>query len=145
MRMDKEKLITIAIGLSVGIALAAIFFGANKILPIINQRRQPSTFSPDKSASPSTLAAGNLTLDNPTDNSSTTNNTVTVSGKVNQPGQKIIIFANTDEKIASADAQGNFTADIKLEEGENAISATIIDQYGNPTTIKRSVTLEISQ
>ncbi len=145
--MDKEKLITIAIGLLVGISIAGLYFAAVKFLP--NLRFLPSKMvlnstpsGTDKNSTSSGSTAA-LAVTQPQDETTTKDSPITVAGK-SQPGAEIIIYSNADEKVASADAQGNFSADIKLEEGENAISITSLPTTGKPETVQRSIILEIS-
>ena len=131
------------VGLLVGVLAAGSYFATVKILPGLKNRgdkiivqpvTQPLTASPNSSI--------NLNLEQPADNSSVTESPITVSGKT-LPGTLVIIFGNAEEKIASASATGTFSAQLKLEDGENQISVTAIDD--KPVTVKRTVILEISQ
>ena len=141
--MDKEKIITVVIGLGVGICLAVVYFGANNLLPALPKPANP--FVPAKSSTgSSSLAAANLSIDSPDDYSSTTSGTITVSGRTSSAGQKVIIFANADEKIITSDPAGKFAVLLNLEDGENIISATVIDGRANITTVKKDITREIS-
>ena len=133
--MDKEKIITVAIGLLVGIVIAGGYFAAVKFLPKLSQKPTPVAFA---SPSPTPQKTVNLTLDSPADETTTKDSPINVSGTA-LPNTKIIIFSNAEEKIASAVATGKFSATIKLEDGENAISVSDLT-----TTIKRTVVLEIS-
>lgn len=139
--MDKEKLITIAIGLAVGIAIAASYFIAVKFLPrLTSPNTAKVTYNP--SANETSQNPKNLSVDKPNDNSVSTDDQINVSGKA-PAGTKILIFANADEKIASADASGNFTASLKLEDGENEITFNTLSGSRITETIKRSVILEV--
>lgn len=142
--MDREKILTIALGLLIGFLAAGGYFAVNKFL-----------FAPPKKGeiitpvNPQTLAAQTASpsavlfnVDKPEDNSSVTASPIVISGKA-APKSQIIIFANADEKIATGDAAGNFTSQIKLEEGENEISFTVIDSDGNKTVARRKISLEI--
>ncbi len=142
--MDKEKIITIAIGLAVGIIAATGYFAATKILPQLGKKNPVEIVVPTK---PSPTVQNNtikLNLDLPVDNSSTKINAATVSGTTN-PGATMIMFGNADQKIATAGADGKFSDSIKLEEGLNVISVTAIVASQTPNVITRNVTLEISQ
>ncbi len=141
--MDKEKLITIAIGLAVGIIAATGYFAATKILPQLGKKNPVEIVVPK----PSPTAQNNavkLDLDLPVDNSSTKINVATVSGTTN-PGATMILFGNADQKIATAAADGKFGDSIKLEEGLNVITVTAIVASQTTNVITRNVTLEISQ
>ncbi len=138
--MNKEKIITIVIGLLVGVLAAGGYFAAVKILPNLKKPPekiivQPAPIIPIKNET-------SLILDQPKDNSSTTDSPITISGKT-LPGINLIIFGNAEEKIASADATGSFSAQLKLEDGENQISVTTLEN--KPITIRKTITLEISQ
>lgn len=67
-----------------------------------------------------------LTLSAPTDGSTTKSASVTVRGKT-LPGADV--FVNENEM--KADAQGNFSSTITLDEGENVIYVTANDVNGN--------------
>lgn len=140
--MDKEKLITIGIGLLVGISAATVYFLVTRYLPALRPQDKV-TFSAT-SPQPSANNQLTLTLDKPDDHTSTTESPIVISGQT-KAGAKLILFANAEEKVASADGQGRFSTNLKLEEGENEISVTAIDNRGNMVVIKRNLTLEISQ
>lgn len=137
--MNKEKIITIVVGLLVGILAAGGYFAVSKALPNLKKPAekiivQPAPIIPTKNET-------SLILNEPKDNSSTTDSPITISGRT-LPGINLIIFSNAEEKIASADATGSFSARLKLEDGENQISVTTLEN--KPVTIKKTVTLEIS-
>lgn len=138
--MDKEKIITIVLGLAVGVLAAGGYFAAVKILPGLKKTPEKIIVQPTPAPAP-TKNETFLTLDQPKDNSSVTDSPITISGKT-APGINLIIFGNAEEKIASADATGSFSAQLKLEDGENQISVTTLES--KPVTIKKTVTLEIS-
>ncbi len=140
--MDKEKLITIAIGLAVGIIAAAGYFAITKYLPAIRGLSDKVTFTP--APTPITKSPTATLILNLDDFSSTTEATLPLAGTTT-PNARLVIFANADEKVASADATGSFATSLKLEDGENEISVTSFDALGHPTITKRNITLEISQ
>ena len=137
--MNKEKIITIVVGLLVGILAAGGYFAAVKILP--NLKKPPEKIIVQPTPTKLVKNETSLILDQPKDNSSVTDSPITISGKT-LPGINLIIFGNAEEKIASADATGSFSAQLKLEDGENQISVTTLES--KPATVKKTVTLEIS-
>ncbi len=143
--MDKEKIVTITIGLFVGAALASLYFFGGKLLSKIPSKGTHliTTSAKPSPASPKITPAG-ISISTPEDNASTTVNPIPLTGQTS-PNTPVVLYANADEKIATSDASGKFTANIKLEEGENEVTATIIDITGKPITVKRNITLEISQ
>jgi len=141
--MDKEKIITIVLGLEIGVLATGGYLLATNYLP------KPAKVQPQNPVvAPAPEVSGieniQLSLETPEDKSSTTSATILVSGNAVAKAA-IIIFANADEKIASADADGKFSEKIKLEEGENEISVTAFLNKIASQTIHRNVTLEISQ
>lgn len=144
--MTSEKIITIVIGLIVGILATGGYFAFQKFVKpaekIVTRPQPKAVASPSPEVSGA--AALTLTVDQPADHSSTTSATITVQGKT-APGASVLIFANADEKIASGDATGKFAVPIKLEEGENEILGTAFLDKVNSAPVGRNVTLEIVQ
>jgi len=147
--VNKEKIITISIGLAVGIVVAVGYFAIIHFLPLFKKTGDQIVVHPKTTntatSSPTVAAAQSiqLSLDQPADHSSTSGADIAISGQT-VPGASIIIFSNSDEKIASTDAKGNFSGDIKLEEGENEISVTSFLDQENSAIVHRNVTLEIN-
>lgn len=67
-----------------------------------------------------------LTISEPANNIVTTSSTITVKGKT--VGNADV---SVNEKDLKADAQGNFSTTITLDEGENIIAVLAVDQRGN--------------
>lgn len=148
--MNKEKVITIIIGLLVGAAIAGGYFYWTKVASkgtppsqsMSQTKEQPKNETQGKSDM--SKNEGPLTLSSPEDNSSTAETTISVKGKA-PANAKVIFYANADEKIASASADGTFETTVKLETGLNVISVTAIDGSGTMYTVLRNVTMEASQ
>lgn len=140
--MFREKLVTILIGLIVGAILAALFFFGPKL--VSKESLQP-TASPTPAVKVSITEIPkkvSLKLTSPENNSSTTSSEIKLKGTAT-PNAKLIVFANADEKTASAGANGKFEISVKLEEGENEISVT--DLTEPIQTVTRNVTFEITE
>lgn len=137
--MDKEKIITVVIGLLVGIGVAGGYFAIVKFLPRLSSNTPKVTYTPPPGAP---TAAQTLTVTSPDDNATTLDSPTTVKGQAS-PGTQIVLYAPADEKVASADASGNFSVDIKLEDGQNEITVTTLSDTGVAETIKRNIILEI--
>lgn len=142
--MDKEKLLTIGIGLLVGVGVALLYFTATKFIPQITRENPVAIIQPQTPSSPKSESQTPLSLNFPLDNSAVPDATSTISGQT-VANANIIIFSNTAEKIATAASDGKFNESIKLEEGLNVISITVLYGKNNPVTIIRNVTLEISK
>lgn len=78
-----------------------------------------------------------LEVISPVDVSSVSNSSITVSGKTEA---NVEIFINENE--LKADLQGNFSAALTLEEGENIIVVTASDDEGNYAEKTVTVTYE---
>ncbi len=145
--MDKEKLITIFIGLIVGAALASAYFLSSKFLPSLEAlpffAKPKAPASPLAKTTPSSTTPG-LEITSPDDYTSTTEQTITLSGKAPKD-IKLIIFANADEKVIVSDQNGTFETSVKLEEGENEITTTLLTVDGSPTVAKRIVIREVAK
>lgn len=141
--MDKEKILTVFLGLLVGGLLAGGYFASGKLLPLLNGKK-PETITIRQNQKTAPVAnPALLSLQAPEDFLSTTETTIAVSGK-SVPGAKLVIFSNSDQKIATVAANGTFAIDIKLESGDNEITVTAFDPDSSlETTIKRSVVREI--
>lgn len=149
--MDKEKIVTIVLGLIVGVGLAAAYFFGSKYLPGLVNKSKPtaamtSKVDAKKPAAKVTDQTQNvsLTITAPQDNSATTEDTITVSGSYST-GSEVILFANADQKIATSNAQGKFSFSVTLEGGENEITINSFDSLGKLISVKRNVTLEVSE
>lgn len=142
--MDKEKFLTIGIGLFVGILVAGLYFFLTSYLPALQKSQAKVTFTPSNGTQKPVVNSLSITLSQPEDHSATTGATVTVIGKT-LPNIKVILFSNTDTNEVTSDASGNFSIDTNLEPGENEISVTAFDSQNNPVTVKRNITQEIIQ
>lgn len=146
--MDREKIITIVLGLFVGIVLAASYFFGSKYLPFLNRQSKPTAAKTQKTLTPpppqQQTTVATLTIDSPDDNTSTTAKSIKLSGSF-LPASTIILYANADEQIATADAQGKFNFNVAIEGGENEIALNSFDQNNKLTTVKRNITMEVSQ
>ena len=67
-----------------------------------------------------------LTVTSPIDSATLSTNTVTVQGQTT-PGATVTVNGNSDV----ADANGNFSIDVSLDNGPNAINVIAIDDNGN--------------
>lgn len=140
--MDKEKVITIVLGLVIGVlATGGYLLAVNNLPKTSKVPPKPIVVAPKPAVSG--IENIQLSLENPEDKSSTTSATILVSGNT-VPKASLLIFANADDKIASADATGKFSEKIKLDEGENEISITAFLNKIASQTIHRNVTLEIN-
>lgn len=111
-----------------------------------NQKASPSSsvqvVLPTPNPSPEVKSQGNLELNiqSPEDGATLATPSLTVKGTT--VAQTEVTVNNVDSK---ADAQGNFSAKLTLEEGENQIVVTANDAEGNWAEKDLSVTYEIPE
>ena len=95
-----------------------------EVLLMVNA--MPTTYT----ATSTTLGASQgtlpLTVTSPIDSATLSTNTVTVQGQTT-PGATVTVNGNSDV----ADANGNFSIDVSLDNGPNAINVIAIDDNGN--------------
>ena len=77
----------------------------------------------------------NLTINTPSDNQTTTNNTIVVQGKTDT---NATVTVNGFQAIV--DDQGNFSYTLSLQNGDNNLSIIATDNAGNTTTVQKKVT-----
>ncbi len=141
--MVREKIVTIIIGLVVGIMLAGAYFFGPQLVSNGTSKQVTASPTPQASKSPTKAAQvtkKTLTISTPENNSSVTKSEVKISG-VATPNAKIVIYSNTDQKMATVGANGKFDSTVKLEEGENEV--TISDLTEPIQTKTLNITLEI--
>lgn len=134
MKLEKDVLIAIIVGLVVGGVVAFLFFFLPKIFP--KTSRQPPV-TQEEQLSPPTATSAFLTLENPTDGAIFTEGETLISGKT-QAGALVAIVSSVDEAVVETDSEGHFEAEIALEEGANEI---IITAYQDQKEEAQSVTL----
>jgi maltose-binding protein MalE len=95
-----------------------------------------TTSSSKDSSGVSTSAGVSLTVSEPQDNTITDTPTIDVSGHTNPEA-----VVSVNDVVTTADANGNFTTTISLNEGPNTIEVVASDQEGNQASVTLIVTL----
>jgi len=116
----------------------AFYKSSSKAVPIPSYT-QPATNYPNQLAGTSKNQIA-LTVTSPKDNTQVSSPTLKVVGKTVANAD---VFVNDQD--LKADATGNFTATVNLEEGDNFISFTAIDDSGNVSEQEITVTYTPSQ
>lgn len=78
-----------------------------------------------------------ITVASPADNAITNATTLTISGSVDKAAAVTVAG-----KAAKVDGSNNWAATLELLAGQNTITITAVDLYGNTSTLKRTVTLD---
>lgn len=137
--MKKEVFLAIAIGFALGLVITFGIWTANKSLKNLPQP-SPTTTSLVPSPTPTNQLTNNqLTISTPEDESLTSSDTVTVSGKATA-GSTVVITYEDGEKVVPTDASGNFTSAIDLISGYNIITVFAYDTAGNESSQSLTVT-----
>ncbi|RII24924.1 MAG: hypothetical protein CXR31_15805, partial [Geobacter sp.] len=80
-----------------------------------------------------------ITIASPADNAITNVTALTISGYVDKSA-KVTVAG----KAVAVDAGNNWTATLDLTAGQNTVTVTAVDLYGNTSSLKRSVTLDLT-
>lgn len=141
--MKKEVFLAIAIGFALGLVITFGIWTANKSLKSLPQPSPTSTDqtldNPKATPNPTPVSNFQLTISAPDDEAVLATNKVTVTGKTAEKATVVLVYENASQ-IISADASGNFTADITLVTGYNVILITAFDKLGNSAQSQLTVT-----
>lgn len=136
--MKREAVIVGLFGLGLGLLAAwGIWTFRGKAAPRPAEITGPTTATTTLTPQP-TIPAAALTLTLPEDQSATGEQVATVSGKT-ASGSQIVISSPVEDKVVTADTQGNFQSQINLEEGENEIIVTAYLPNGKTEQVTRTV------
>ncbi len=129
-----------------GVAFAKYRANLNSVTPgsIVNTVFE----TPEVQSEPPEASAGNigsttkmmLTVSSPTNGSSVTSGSITIKGKT---APNADVFVNESE--AKADANGNFSVTVSLDEGENYFVIVANDSVGNAAETELTVTYNVSE
>ncbi len=133
LRMKKEVLIAVLVGLTMGLVITYGFYRVKTSVttPKITEKIEP--VSPTD-----TTTASRLSISSPDDGTIQAQNTVTVSGTT-VPDTFVILFINETQLITTTDATGAFSAEAQLKDGANIISITVADNDGETFSEQRTV------
>jgi hypothetical protein len=137
LRMKKELLLAIVIGLTFGLIIT---YGIYRARMTLSQPPRTAQSSPTPTASPDSENSANLRIVSPNDESVQSDKAITVAG-ASLPGSHVVIFINDTEHLTTADTSGNFSIQGTLEAGSNIITIHALDENGKVTVQERTVIL----
>lgn len=142
--MDKEKIITISIGLFVGLLGAGAYFLLIKNSTIINgpPKKQVIEKKVVETQKPTQTTNTTFNWETPQDLSIFQSKAATISGTAT-PGSRIVIISSADQDSIVADNNGKFSVEIALESAQNKITLTNFVPGQTPITLSRDVFLEL--
>lgn len=79
-----------------------------------------------------------LSLDQPEDNVLSFESSILISGKTS-PSKEILLTTSSEDKVIKSKADGSFSDDVNLVEGENKISVVVFDDRGDSRSTERTV------
>lgn len=123
--MKKERLILAFVAIAAGLIVASSIFY------FYQNKRAPSVFPNQPSQATPSATNGRPVLEviNPQDESITDSKTIEITGK-SQPKALIVINANSNDYVVTAEDDGTFTQKIALADLENIISITAYTENG---------------
>ena len=142
MKIDKDVILAIVIGVLVGGVTAFFVFFLPKFLPKSPSQTENAETVREEQSTSSPVSSSFLTLENPQNEAIFSEDEITVSGKTT-PKALVIIISPTDEETIEADDKGGFEAKIALEEGANEISVTAYNEDDQEET--ESITVYYSE
>ncbi|MFH1833284.1 MAG: hypothetical protein ABH816_03960 [Candidatus Levyibacteriota bacterium] len=135
--MKTERIVISFIAVAIGILFAGIvfyFYQTTKVVPA-SQTKTITVTSPSPTSSPSI----SLSVDNPKDEAVSDTKIISVSGKTTTDAV-IAIITNSQNQVVTPASNGNFSANITLDDRQNEIEITAIAANGEETRIVRTVT-----
>jgi hypothetical protein len=135
--MKQERVILSFVAVLIGLLAAGIVFYFYQSTKTIQSPNQVTVNAPTPTPTPKPTAY--ITLNSPNDETVVTSKTLTISGKAN-PNATIIIYAGSDQTVIQPSSQGDFSATLTLDNGENLIKLMSILPSGETVTVQRTVT-----
>lgn len=141
--MNTKAMVIVVVAAVIGLtALARYRAGKNAITPgsviptsvEVSQAAVPSDVSSSRAPAPAVMTSMTLSVTSPANGSTVTSSTVAIKGKT---APKADVFVN--ELEGKADAGGNFSVTVTLEEGENYFVVLANDELGNAAEAELTV------
>lgn len=137
--MRKELLWAILVGVSLGLLITFAVYQSRRSVSDAQKNqvqdvlKNPSTDEENDS--------GQLAITSPENNLIIDSQRLIVSGNT-QANNFIVIFVNNQETISSADVSGNFSKEIRLDQGANVLVVYSINQDGLVSQASRTVIVD---
>lgn len=126
--MKKEVLIAILVGFSLGLIITYGVYRAQK--SITQKAAQDEAVETQEPTAQNNEPINNLlSITQPENGTITDKDTITVGG-IAQKNALVTVINKIDEKATQADELGNFTIDLKLEQGPNHITISTFNEKG---------------
>jgi hypothetical protein len=138
--MKQERVILSFIMVLIGLLVAGgAFFFYQSTKTISPNSSASNTISPTPTDSPKIF----LIVNQPANESVSTNRTVPISGKT-LPEATVIIITDSDQLVLNPSSQGDFSTTVTVEEGQNVITIRAVTPNGETQTQERTVSYSTS-
>ena len=132
--MKKEVLIAILIGFGLGLTIT---YSIYRLRTAMEDKPQTIEEIVSTSPTPSADTQSLLAILSPTDGSIQSENTTTVAGTT-LANAFVVLFVNDNDYLQTSDESGNFSFEVKLDDGSNVLKAHVLNENGEVVT-KESV------
>lgn len=127
--MKTEKILLSFVAVVIGLIVAGVGFYIFQSTKIIPQNKLNTVKLAQPTPTPPTVL---LTVDTPQDESTTSNKTLTVSGKTDA-NNTLIVSTPTGDQVIKPSSQGTYSTSATITDGENEIYITAIAPNGTQT------------
>ncbi|PIR61641.1 MAG: hypothetical protein COY81_01455 [Candidatus Pacebacteria bacterium CG_4_10_14_0_8_um_filter_43_12] len=132
--MKKEVLIAILIGFGLGLTIT---YSIYRLRTAMEDKPQTIEEIVSTTPSPSADTQSMLAILTPADGSIQTEKTATVAGST-FANAFVVLFVNNTDYTQTSDESGNFSFEVKLDDGSNVLKAHVLNENGEVVT-KESV------
>lgn len=137
--MRKEVLLAILIGVGLGLLITFAVYQSQRSVSDAQKDQVQDVIS--SQTLDEQEASGQLAITSPENNLITDSQRLIVSGNT-QANNSVVIVLNDQEVITNADESGNFSKEIRLDQGANILSIYSINQDGLLTKTNRTVIVD---
>ncbi len=134
----QEYAIVVILGLLVSFGVTAFLFIRSDRNPTALPTPVPLPVSPEPVTTLPEKQTAPIILTSPEDETVFDNKAITIAGEAS-PEALVVVFVNQKNFVLEANKNGDFTLDVNLESGSNAIRAIMIDDAGNTFSDERLV------
>jgi len=137
--MRKEVLLAILVGASLGLLITFAVYQSRRSVSDAQKDQVQEVLN--HSANDEQEDSGQLAITSPENNLISDSQRLIVSGNT-QPNNFVVIFVNNEETITNADESGNFSREVRLDQGANVLAIYGINQDGLVNQSKRTVIVD---
>lgn len=139
--MKIEKVVILFIAVLIGIlASGAAFFLYQTTKVVSNSNTKTISINPKPIAKITPKSGIFLTIDSPKDEDVMPSRTIEVIGKTTKDAAILIAGSSSDQVVTPA-KNGDFSATVTLDDGENYLEVTAIAPSGEETKVIRTITV----